>query len=95
MANNRLYIRCLQCGEGIAIGKHFAGALHQSEYDGVRFLDLLNEFYAKHCYCGERHYELELCEDFPIEMTNNPISIDDDILEKPELNYTGVDTHER
>lgn len=67
MANNRLYIRCRQCGETILIGKHFLGALHTSTLS----LDKLNEFYEKHNYCGYQHYSLELCEEFPCEMTDN------------------------
>ena len=72
MANNRLYIRCKLCGETIFIGKHFAGALHTSTLS----LDELNAFYEKHNYCGHQHYSLELCEEFPGEMTDNNIDND-------------------
>ena len=72
MANNRLYIRCRQCGETILIGKHFAGALHTSTLS----LEELNAFYEKHNYCGHQHYSLELCEEFPCEMTENCVDND-------------------
>jgi len=69
MANNRLYIRCKCCGKTVFIGKHLAGALHVDKDVSYR----LNEFYATHNYCGPMHYSLELCEEFPGEMTDNNI----------------------
>lgn len=72
MANNRLYIRCKQCGKSVFIGKHFADTLKVDEHVQER----LNDFYSKHFYCGKLHYNLELCEEFPLEMTDNPVSVD-------------------
>ena len=79
MANNRLYIRCKQCGDVICIGKHFCDPLHLSIYDDVPFEDRLNEFYHEHYYCQNNQieyknspiYSLELCEEFPGEMTDS------------------------
>ena len=74
MANNRLYIRCKQCGETFYLAKHFGGSLNTTDYDGD-FLDRLNDFWEKHCYCqsDKGHYCLELCEEFPGEMTDSVI----------------------
>lgn len=69
MANNRLYIRCMQCGETVAIAKHFAGALYT--YETIE--EDLDAFFEKHNYCSNRHYHLELCEEFPGEMTDSII----------------------
>lgn len=72
MANNRLYIRCKQCGETIAIGKHFGDVLHI--YGDIT--EKLNRFYEKHYYCSSyngRMYNLELCEEFPGQITDNPV----------------------
>ncbi len=69
MANNRLYIRCKRCGETVFIGKHSLGALTVDK----NVADRLNEFYDRHSYCGIGHYSLELCEEFPGEMTDNNI----------------------
>ena len=72
MANNRLYIRCKQCGEVIYLAKHFGGSLHTADYNGD-FIDKLNDFWEEHCYClqGNEHYSLELCEEFHGEMTDS------------------------
>ena len=78
MANNRLYIRCKQCGKCVFIGKHFGGALKTS-LDRDTFIDTLNDFYCEHLYCQNGHFEyenspiysLELCEEFPGEMTDS------------------------
>ena len=69
MANNRLYIRCKSCGKVVYIGKHFADALKAP----ADIHDKLNEFFFDHNYCGNMHYSLELCEEFPGEMTDNNI----------------------
>ena len=78
MANNRLYIRCKQCGKCVFIGKHFGGSLKTS-LDNETFVNELNEFYGEHIYCQNDHieyktspiYSLELCEEFPGEMTDS------------------------
>lgn len=68
MANNRLFLKCKQCGEYVMLGKHFGGALHPP-FD---VFDKLLIFFEEHNYCDYTHYDLELCEEFPIEMTDNP-----------------------
>lgn len=76
MANNRLYLRCNSCGDAIMLGKHFGGTLYRSWKLGeMNFTDALNDFYDDHYYCSDsgRAYHLELCEEFPCEMTDNPI----------------------
>lgn len=72
MANNRLYIRCKQCGGTICIGKEYGNGLHHGEYRELPFIDRLNEFYQEHYYCAGNHeffepvaYALELCEEIP------------------------------
>ena len=78
MANNRLYIRCKQCGACVFIGKHFGGTLKTS-IDSETFVNALNDFYHEHCYCQNDYieyknspiYSLELCEEFPGEMTDS------------------------
>ena len=77
MANNRLYIRCRQCGQTVFIGKHFGGSLSTGCVDIVQSL---NEFYDKHFYCGNSMYSLELCEEFPCEMTENCIDSDGNVV---------------
>lgn len=72
MANNRLYIRCKSCGKVVFIGKHFADALKAP----ADIREKLNEFFFDHNYCGNAHYSLELCEEFPGEMTENNIDSD-------------------
>lgn len=71
MANNRLYLRCKQCGKVIVLGKHFGGSLTVSQDLENR----LQDFFIEHCYCNLDGviYSLELCEEFPCEMTDNPI----------------------
>ena len=78
MANNRLYIRCKQCGDVIFIGKHFCDSLKLSA-EPETFVNALNDFYYEHYYCqnGVKEYRnspiysLELCEEFPGEMTDS------------------------
>ena len=77
MANNRLYLKCNQCGEYICIGKHFCGSLY-TNLEPEEFGNMILDFYEKHSYCLDSkyhpplHYYLELCEEFPGEMTENP-----------------------
>ena len=78
MANNRLFIRCKQCGKCIFIGKHFGGTL-ELNVEPESFVNALNDFYSEHFYCHKdvkeyKHspiYTLELCEEFPGEMTDS------------------------
>ena len=63
MADNRIYIRCKQCGAELFLGKYDAygdsrrgyegGGYHWEPYgEGNEHLeDRLNEFYEKHFYC--------------------------------------------
>lgn len=76
MANNRLFLKCNQCGKYICIGKHLCGPLY-TNLTAEQFGSMILDFYKDHCYCSNGkdtpvHYDLELCEEFPGEMTNNP-----------------------
>lgn len=65
MANNRIYLRCKTCGDCLFMGKSFGGPYAQDNVYFAKdnritapnepdaFLDALNEFYEKHCWCEE------------------------------------------
>lgn len=48
MANNRLYLKCDECGELFMLGKHFGGAWGIVNYDELPFLSKLDLFFEKH-----------------------------------------------
>lgn len=48
MANNRLYIRCLNCGELVFVSKNFGMPWQIFESD----LPRLNKFFEEHAWCG-------------------------------------------
>lgn len=62
MANNRIYLRCKQCGEKLFLGKHCMTAYYWSNYsNGDKHLeDYLNEFFDKHCWCENEINEQSL-----------------------------------
>ena len=76
MANNRIYLRCKTCGDCLFMGKSFGGAYAQDNVYFAKdnrlgapnepdaFLDALNEFYEKHCWCEEEPNEsyINYCE---------------------------------
>lgn len=53
MANNRIYIRCKQCGDVLYLGKTFGSCYYWYNYkeDGEHLEDRLNAFYDKHEFC--------------------------------------------
>lgn len=55
MANNRIWLRCKQCGECLFLGKHFMGEYYWANYsnEDVHLEDKLNDFFEKHCWCEE------------------------------------------
>ena len=64
MANNRLYIKCLKCGEQFYIVKEFSGwqffidATAHEDYIG-RQCESIESFFDKHFYqCGLQHLSL-------------------------------------
>ena len=54
MANNRLYLRCRQCGEMLFLSKHFLSPWHID----LDKLEEINEFLDKHCDCANRKYDV-------------------------------------
>ena len=52
MANNRIFIRCKECGKYLFLGKGFGGAYYTSNkfYD-KDLTTSLNEFYDEHAFC--------------------------------------------
>ena len=53
MANNRLYIRCKQCGELCFLGKHFG---KHWDFDKNIQGAVLEKFFVDHCFCDESIY---------------------------------------
>lgn len=75
MANNRLYIKCDECGELFFLGKHFGGAWDIVNYDELPFLTKLNMFFEKHyliCHNNDSFYSIvsENDEDFTFKNTS-------------------------
>lgn len=55
MANNRIYLRCKHCGKGFFLGKSFGGHYYtDNNYYKNDIITDLNNFYKKHCFCGEK-----------------------------------------
>lgn len=50
MANDRLYMRCRQCGEMVYLSKHFLGPWR---IDPER-LEIINDFFDTHCWCDKK-----------------------------------------
>lgn len=60
MANNRIYLRCNECGEKLFLGKSFLMGYYWTNYGKLNgdpnsppLEDELNEFFIKHRYCGD------------------------------------------
>lgn len=55
MANNRIYLRCKQCGATLFLGKHSMAEYHWENYrDETSHLeDFLNKFFEEHCWCDK------------------------------------------
>lgn len=53
MANNRIYLRCKQCGKTLFLGKGFGGSYYTSSefYKNKDLLESLNQFYEEHTWC--------------------------------------------
>ncbi len=65
MANNRIYLRCKQCGETMFLGKCFGGEYYWRNYknDGTHLEDDLNVFFEEHLFCEKPlNKELNDCE---------------------------------
>lgn len=53
MADNRMYLRCKNCGEVFYMGKRLGGGYYVTDEnfgDGKKMIDHLNAFYSKHEY---------------------------------------------
>ena len=59
MANDRLYMRCRQCGEMVFLSKH----LMSPWYIKPEQLDKINEFFEEHCYHFDKLIEVKPEED--------------------------------
>lgn len=51
MANNRIYLRCKQCGDTLYLGKTFDSTYYYRDYDEKNLVNKLNDFYVEHSYC--------------------------------------------
>ncbi len=54
MANNRLYIRCKNCGKKLFIGKHFVDGWYVGNYNenyDKKFGEAINNFHNEHLQC--------------------------------------------
>lgn len=53
MANNRIYLRCMGCGDVLYLGKTYDMGYWWERYDGIPLEEKLNKFYEKHNYCND------------------------------------------
>lgn len=51
MADNRIYLRCRQCGAGFFLGKYYLGNTYYLD-EKLFNLNKLNEFYEEHHWCN-------------------------------------------
>lgn len=51
MANNRLYLRCKNCGEELYLDKNFGEPYQITEEK----LKEINQFFEDHAFCGKKH----------------------------------------
>lgn len=63
MANNRLFLRCRNCGEKIMIGKHMMDTW--AYYDPYELGLKINDFFEKHTWCENGFNDFELCVEVP------------------------------
>lgn len=64
MANNRMYIRCKECGATIFIAKSF-GTYHincGTDKECVEYVEELAEFFSEHSHCYEDNREEKIKE---------------------------------
>lgn len=59
MANNRIYLRCRQCGEVLFLGKSFCEGYYYRDYSKtpLPLEKKLNDFYDVHTYCDREKTE--------------------------------------
>lgn len=54
MADNRIYLKCRNCGDTLFLGKRIGFGYYWRRYNDDRPLEVrLNEFYEAHEYCGK------------------------------------------
>ena len=54
MANNRIYLRCKNCGDGFFLGKSYGINYYTDDvYYKDNFVKELNKFYEEHCLCNK------------------------------------------
>lgn len=60
MADNRIYLKCAVCGEGICIGKSFyEGAYYpDTAYSNDYLVNRLNDFYEAHIHLFDSGFNL-------------------------------------
>lgn len=77
MANNRIYLRCSDCGDEIFLGKRGGNVIavltgqphtygyYYEEYEDKPLTERLNEFYKNHECCGGKGFDnFELAYEF-------------------------------
>ena len=61
MANNRIYLRCKNCGKGFFLGKCYGGSYFtEDDYYKEGIIIALNNFYEEHCFCNKGISENDL-----------------------------------
>lgn len=78
MANNRMYIRCKQCGSIIFLAKCYLDGYYTNSIDSD---DRLNEFFDEHAFCGKPINERA------IESIDTPFKQEDDYYHRFEICY--------
>lgn len=51
MANNRIFLRCKNCGKGLFLGKSFGCEYMTWQTKENELVDSLNDFFEEHCFC--------------------------------------------
>ena len=59
MANNRIYLTCKKCGDGLFLGKTYGEGYFFDTYGGDELGKRLNRFYDEHDLCGENCFEIK------------------------------------
>lgn len=85
MANNRLFLRCRNCGAKIMIGKHLMDSW--AYYDPYELGLKINDFFEKHTWCEDGYNDFELCVEVPHYMEcGYSIELEDKTVIKKDCN---------
>ena len=58
MADNRIYLTCEKCGDGLFLGKTYGDGYFFDRYDGEELESRLSKFYEEHKDCGENCFQI-------------------------------------